>query len=666
MVALARAGPAGQRVLFFSVPPPTRAGQVLLRFALRLGLVARPAVIEQNIGQAYDPAGGNVYGSTIRQAREISTRIRREWILPAPITAALEPQWPREKVAYHLDREMEADVRRECLRVQLAASILGDQLPHGRLLLADRPWANYLDVYARSVGLHVRWYPRPWTRSLTRDIQRIAALGRRALPDRRASSKSVPVTAPLGPSPQASGLVVALRYAHRSLDTERTKRSEFFWIDETAVVASALLYDFTSPVAIEPRIAADLSARQISIVGRAPGVDQWRAGRVTTLVALRSLARLVRAAIGFALRRRSLSGWMLRKVAGMCLEHAYWHEFFAANRVAVNVATWPETSVAQVLALDALGGITVAYQHTASHLIAPSAYVSAGETVQFVFSEEFASLIREADTPCERIIPTGFIYDRAVQQIRSLNAGKDLRSRVRAKGTEFVLCFFDENSADRWDIAASNEEATADYAFLLNWLVEDPLISLIVKVKKASNLRARVSAIAGLLDQAEASGRCVVLRSESSLFGSIYPAEAALAADLCIGKLEGATAAMEARIAGTRTVLIGAPHLLDHPLQEWLGADVVFPNWLSARRAVDEFRLRSDARLALGDWSRGMHRLDPFLDGRAAQAMDLYIASFIRARTAGRSRSEALTHADEMIAIVKRGVSSVAPAADSN
>jgi hypothetical protein len=169
---------------------------------------------------------------------------------------------------------------------------------------------------------------------------------------------------------------------------------------------------------------------------------------------------------------------------------------------------------------------------------------------------------------------------------------------------------------------------------------------VIVKVKKARDLEARIGAAAGDLARAAATGRLVVLADGAHHYAAMYPAEAALAADVCIGKLQGTTAGLEARLAGIPTALVGAPHLWDHPLHEWLGPDAVYASWTDLRAALAAYRADPPAHRSFGDWSRGIDRLDPHRDGGAARRIDRVVAGLVQAVRSGLPVETALARSD--------------------
>ena len=348
----------------------------------------------------------------------------------------------------------------------------------------------------------------------------------------------------------------------------------------------------------------------------------------------------------------------MRLLARLAYAYARWYDFFSTHHVKVHVAALnPDlTDVGITLALDALNGVSVAYQYSLSHSIHPSRFISAAEHVQFTFSSSplCEGLWRAIQAPVERFVPTGFIYDNAFAAIRSHGGAFHVRQQLQDKGAKFILCFFDENSWDRWDSFGSNEAAAQDYEFLMKWVLADPSLGVICKVKKG-DLFNRIKRVQPLIEQAEGEGRCKLLRQEDfkcdmkfKTLDAKFPAEAAMMADLCIGKLSGITAAFEAQLVGVPALLVDTDRFSGHPLRTALaGKRIIFDDWASLKAAVERYRAAPEAHAGFGEWSPLLEELDPFRDGRAAERIAGCIRSLLDGVSAGLDRDTMLAGAAE-------------------
>ena len=215
------------------------------------------------------------------------------------------------------------------------------------------------------------------------------------------------------------------------------------------------------------------------------------------------------------------------------------------------------------------------------------------------------------------------------------------RKKLKENGAEFIICFFDENSDNKWNIMGYDDETCAEYEFLIDWVMEDPTIGVIFKPKNSTNLFKRISRIKNKIKDALITGRCLFYKSEL-ICGNIYPVEAALCSDVCIGKLIGATAAFESRLAGIPTVLIDNENLIDHPIYSWGYGSVLFNNWEKLKTEIAKYRHSPDKNKNFGDWQNGISDLDPYRDGRASYRMEEFISSVYDELKKDNSRYSAL------------------------
>jgi hypothetical protein len=430
------------------------------------------------------------------------------------------------------------------------------------------------------------------------------------------------------------------------LSFDPTERSEFFWLNGSGIPYSeVVLYDFVSDNPLDPETLEEINARGIRLLGRGPGIPAWQPTKRMAKVRRRMRLKLIRGVFSCLVRGHMISRYYIAKLWALAQAYVYWYDFYAANRVRVNVGT-VNTGVAQTLALDALNGVSVAYQYSASNIISPTTMLSGGENVQFVFSQVFEQLRDRTEAPVDNFVHTGFIYDSAIQAVHCLDQVAERRKQLQDNGARFILCFFDENSQNRWDLNSSAEDAANDYEFLLRWLLADSTLGMIFKPKTSTTLFQRIARISGLIEQARQTGRCMFLTSEY-VVGNVYPAEAASIADVCIGMLVGTTAGLEARLAGVPTLLIDNQGFRSHPFYAWGYGRVVFDDWESLCAAVEQYRAAPEVHPEFGDWSPGLNDLDPFQDGQASLRMGLYIRWVYDALKRGASKEAALRMATD-------------------
>ena len=153
-----------------------------------------------------------------------------------------------------------------------------------------------------------------------------------------------------------------------------------------------------------------------------------------------------------------------------------------------------------------------------------------------------------------------------------------------------------------------------------------------------------MGATSELIKQAEETGRCKIFYDNFG--GTVTPGEAALMADVCIGKVQGVTAALEAQLIGSPSLLIDTEHFYYHPFYSWATQDVLFSDWKSLRLAVEKYRTNPEAYPEFGNWSPQLNTLDPYQDGKASLRMGSYIGWVYNALKQGEPKQAALESAN--------------------
>lgn len=652
LVVIIGSGRVRRAVLSFEAPGG-RVSTFLWSTARLFGLVPPLLPLRRTYSDARENGASGIL-EALADTRAVCARYRQR-VIEDPLVRAQARRWPLEFLALHFDRLVELDVRRECLRIDLVRWILRHDLAVAPgevlLLFPHAPWFPALRDYAAKHGLRALAYRQP------PDVRRLAARARQlglllsAVARRRLASRLAATRCRSDDGHAARSGVLALSYGYRTIDPDPAWRSEFFWLEgaERRDV-DVLLHGYASDRPLNAATREQLRARGIRVVGSAPGVPEWKPSLRALRIAAMLWVEVLGAALAALLHARPLSAYVVWHLLSLAWDYAYWYDFFAANRVLVNVAPFTSNaSVGQVLALDALGGASVAYQHSVSNVVAPSALLTAGGDVHFVFSRRFQEMWRDVSAPPGLFVATGYPYDEAIGSLRRDGEIPRIRARLERGGARFVLCFFDENSLDTWYSPFTHEDATRDYEYLLRWLAEDDTLGLVVKPKRAVDLRARIRPVVPLLERAIAGGRCLIIDSDT-LVGRVYPAAAALAADVSVAKLMGSTAGLEARLAGRPSLLIDTEGFRDHTLYALGPGRVVFTDWPSLRAAVEAYRSAPDAHPELGDWSSAIDDLDPFRDGQATRRMREYVLSLYDALRDGLDRAEALRRAQEEFA----------------
>ena len=643
--------------------PATPAARWMVRWLLRLGLLrAEVKQVDCDLGQVRDDTGKFEWDRLWAYIRDTGARIKAERINTDPLIRKAASTWDPAKISIYFEKKVERELRDECYRFGLVEWMARNRLaadPGDCVLVLKRwQWYSYIRDLARSRGVATASYRDPWEAlakagrlafkgftkgwlqalGLSRDlIRRIGAL---SAPPRPSDSG--------GRGGRKSASAIGIRYYFRSLSLDPSIRSEFFWLHDSGIPFSeVLLYDYVTDKPVDGRTLEQLRERGIRLLGRGPGVPAWRPTPGILRILAGAMFPLVRGVLSCWARGKWVSPYSLRGLAALALDYSYWHDFYGANGVRVNVSAMHNLRVSQVLALDALNGVTAVYQYTSSIIYLAASYLYAGEDIVFVFSSAFEELWHRVRAPVNSIVKVGFVDDGAVRHLRELGRSDTLRRELEANGARFVLSYYDENSTTRWSSYGSDEASADDYEFLLRWLLADPSLGIVFKPKKATNLLQRIHRVRGLVDNAVSTGRCRFLMGET-VIGSIFPAEAALASDVCIGKV--GAAALESRLAGVPSVMIDLEGFRNDFYYRWGRGRIVFDDWPSLRAAIETYRADPDRHPEFGDWSPGLDDVDPFRDGNASRRLGLYIGLVHDALKRGTGKAEALSEAAEKYA----------------
>ena len=337
--------------------------------------------------------------------------------------------------------------------------------------------------------------------------------------------------------------------------------------------------------------------------------------------------------------------WLQRQVEAYDVLCDYWKAFCRRNRVGVFLSWYrfDERHLAIADGVEGAGGITAVYQRALQ--FDPSPGIAVETDVMFGYSPCAADVESRAGSSIPYHVSVGYFGDHRAPLVKESALG--VRRSLAAHGAEFMLAYFDENSAEdsRWH--TGHDFMSANYEFLLEKVLSEPWFGLAIKPKVPSTLSRRLGPVNGLLEEAIATGRCH-LYEDGSLHGSQPPVAAALAADVALhGHLAAGTAGLEAALAGVPTLLLDREGWPVSPLYQLGVNKVVFQDLTTLWDAMGEYRSRPGHVPGFGDWSPMLDELDPFRDGRAAERMGTYVQWLVEGLAAGENRESVLTQTAE-------------------
>jgi hypothetical protein len=274
-----------------------------------------------------------------------------------------------------------------------------------------------------------------------------------------------------------------------------------------------------------------------------------------------------------------------------------------------------ETDAMQ-LAAPELGVETIAYQYSNLAFMSPLMLSTADRMV--LFSSIYRPLWESGGIRPRRCDVGGYVYDGVAERVRG--RARAVRESLEAAGATFVLCYFDENvQNDRWG-CVHPQDHLAELRALAQLVVDDPSVGLVIKSQFERNSPSRLHAGDSVIEAARATGRYVELCSGVHR-NNVFPVEAALSANLCIGHLIGATASLEAGLAGVRSTLLDTTGLRAANAAVYERADLVYGSIESLLAAVAQLRAGHESARALGDWSPIAATFDPIHDGHASRRL---------------------------------------------
>ena len=216
-------------------------------------------------------------------------------------------------------------------------------------------------------------------------------------------------------------------------------------------------------------------------------------------------------------------------------------------------------------------------------------------------------------------IDVGYIYGASVDLLTERS--RNLRSSLENEGVDFVLAIFDEtisHQSDKYGCVSVNEYLE-EVRVVAKYVIDNPTVGVIRKVQFITS-RDLVERSGVFQEYGDISLRWVELyRKSETNRNKILPAEAAIAADIAIGHVMGATAGLEAVLAGCRCILINPMGVRNDNLDLFLKGNIVYPDMEAALNAITAYRKGVSEQQDLGDWSEIIPYFDSYCDGESAR-----------------------------------------------
>ena len=219
----------------------------------------------------------------------------------------------------------------------------------------------------------------------------------------------------------------------------------------------------------------------------------------------------------------------------------------------------------------------------------------------------------------ETFYDTGYLFDSSFNLLA--NRAQKVRRLLNAQKSNFVITYFDESVQDnnKYGIIGKNDHYR-ELAPLMELVISEENIAVIVKSQFQKNSPSVIFGDDRLLTNAVKSRRWLELGNGKHR-NNIYPAEAAMASDIVIGHVIGATAGLEAALAGSRCILLNPYNMRGPNIDIFDQADIVYDDIDSAINGISMYRKGVPDFQNIGDWTPIMAIFDPFRDGHSSRRL---------------------------------------------
>ena len=534
------------------------------------------------------------------------------------------------------------------------------------LFLERRQWMNALFCYGAACGIRVqsvrpsldlrsqirRWLPLTVVNRLRAIRDGMGRRGQRGSSDPGifASSEAVEPDRISMPAPKSAeieagpGSKVAVEYyGHLNLDDWQRHSELFFW-QSSSLPGKEVVVAFVTPAApLDQGVLAELAEHEIGAAVLYPGattLPDWAVPPRGPKAAPSSSKRVSIKANG------PDSRWLRDRIDKYRDTRERWAGQFAADGIKVFVSWYKNDGnhCAIADAMEDFGGVTALYQR--SYESYPTPLTAVDVDVFFGFSNGGAEVEGLSNSRIQYHVTTGYLGDYRFGPL--LESSRMVRDGLHRHGAQRILAYFDETSTSdpRWNI--SHESMREEYGYVLEKILAEPWLGLVLKPKNPRTLRSRLGPVAGLLQQAEDTGRCYVYQEADTIQGLYPPAAAALAADVAVhSRLYAATAGVEAALAGVPTLMLDRENWPVSPFYRLGVGRVVFLDIESMWQTCLEHWSSSEGVPGFGDWTPMLDELDPFRDGRAAERMGTYIQWLLEGFNNGLDRETVMADAAE-------------------
>lgn len=454
---------------------------------------------------------------------------------------------------------------------------------------------------------------------------------------------------------------IGIAYRRHGINFDLVKRSQFPWLLASDVAFKQILVCFddkghpvTEEMVDKLREKEDIGYVALNKAASAsPRVPLYKPSSRFAKEAFVILIKLFPSMLWEVLAFGFSGLYYVGKALYFINQYARAYDFYLSANIKINVDRDDAEPylIAERVALKRAGGVSINYQQGNPPF--PVVIWGSCSDVIFLYGPYYHSLLHKSGSDNDTIVSCGFLTDYSFRMVKENS--KKIREALINKGAKFIVSYFDEDSSDSRMSAFTNKQNEDIYRTLLRWLISNNEVGLVFSPKKPALLLKRISGVAGLIEEAKATGRCLFM--EGKIRTNSWPSEAAQASDLAIGSLVGGTTVLESFLSGVRSVYLDI-HGFYSFLEYRYGRDrIVFDNIDNLIMAIDRYRSDKESFDEFGNINLIQDLInskDPFRDGRAAERMGQYIKWLLDSFNEGKSREEAISLANEKYASVWR------------
>lgn len=564
------------------------------------------------IGDLRNASGGALHSECVALASHACLKFSRDGIARNNLLARVSQMVSEDVISLYLARRIYSRVERQVMQIKAAESLAE---PGGPAILYLRRHGHYDPIdLAKEIGgsIEVRCYG-PFRRFilLAEVLYKIFSTGVLPLLVGKIGRKILRRGSATQAIPTQPGILISLDGEY-SLD--RSCRSVGFLVDYEKKLRPANYFVLGSGC------QKGGAKTNISIAG------YFDSGRLATALFDRRIGsggmRLFGHGISAVLE--SLRCWskpqdmaFVGEVGRLFLRAALFCELFDKYDIRCFLAadTYNLDSDSALVASKFTKTKTIAYQY--SNLSFPNVIAISAWDVMLIFSEPYIKLWNYFGIRPKHFEVTGYPFDESFSYVE--DRAREHRAVLVAAGAKFIICYYDENIGPEKYGFTHPDAYFSDLRLLARKVLEDPEIGVIFKSQFRRRSPILVMGGDPLFREALDTGRIIDLQSGVHR-NTVLPAEAALASDVTISNLVGATAALESALCGTRSVLINPGGVeTENDAAYAKNPYLVLPSLERALEEIETYRADSREENPLGDWTKVLEKLCLTSDGLAAE-----------------------------------------------